>query len=94
MFYNDAIQTVIIMTNVYGKDELERSMTAVMMAMLMIQLVVAARALLFSRLASWLVIKRTVMLTLLIWSGIVIDACFIQSALEFFALGMVVGLAH
>ena len=33
------------------------------------------------------------MLTLLIWSGVVIYAYFIQSASEFFGLGMVVGLA-
>ena len=92
MFYNDGIQTVINMATIYGKDELGLDTTVLMLTLLVIQLVATAGALLFSRLASWLGTKRTVMLTLLIWSGIVIDAYFIQSALEFFALGVVVGL--
>ena len=92
MFYNDDIQTVINMATIYGKDELGLNTIALVLTLLMIQLVATAGALLFSRLASWLGTRRTVMLTLLIWSGIVIDAYFIQSALEFFALGVVVGL--
>ena len=93
MFYNDGIQTVINMATIYGKDELGLNITDLMLTLLIIQVVATMGALVFSRLASWLGTKRTIMLTLLIWSGVVIYAYFIQSASEFFGLGMVVGLA-
>ncbi len=92
MFYNDGIQTVINMATIYGKEELGLSITTLMLTLLMIQMLATAGALLFSRLASWLGTKRTIMLTLLIWSGVVICAYFIQSAPQFSALGVVVGL--
>ena len=92
MFYNDGIQTTINMATIYGKDELGLDTTVLMLTLLVIQMVATAGALLFSRLASWLGTKRTVMLTLVIWSGVVIDAYYVQSAREFFALGVVAGL--
>ena len=92
MFYNDGIQTAISMATIYGKDELGLSNTVLMATLLTIQMVAAAGALLFSRVASWLGTRQAVMLTLVIWSGVAVAAYFIQSAREFFALGMVVGL--
>ena len=92
MFYNDGIQTAINMATIYGKDELGLSTTALMATLLTIQIVATAGALLFSRVALWLGTRQAVMLTLVIWSAVAVAAYFIQSARDFFALGVVVGL--
>ena len=92
MFYNDGIQTAINMATIYGKDELGLSTTALMATLLTIQIVAAGGAMLFSRVALWRGTRQSVMLTLVIWSGVAVAAYFIQSAREFFALGVVVGL--
>ena len=92
MFYNDGIQTAINMATIYGKDELGLSNTTLMVTLLTIQIVAAAGALLFSRVALWLGTRQAVMLTLVIWSAVAVAAYFIQGARDFFALGAVVGL--
>ena len=92
MLYNDGIQTVIAMATMYGADELGLSATVLMVTLLVIQAVAMVGALLFSRIADGLGTKRTVMLTLALWSGVVVYAYFIQGATEFFVLGGIVGL--
>ena len=92
MFYNDGIQTVINMSVIYGKDELGLETKDLMVTLFIVQVVAALGALCFSRLAYWLGTKKTIVLTLLIWSAVVIYAYFIQNAMEFFSLGIMVGL--
>ncbi|MFC1858435.1 MFS transporter [Thermodesulfobacteriota bacterium] len=92
MLYNDGIQTVINMATIYGKEELKLTTTTLMLTLLIIQAVAILGALAFSRLAGFIGAKRAVMITLVLWSGIVIYAYFIQSAAEYFALGLFVGL--
>ncbi|MCK4657937.1 MAG: MFS transporter [Phycisphaerae bacterium] len=92
MFYNDGIQTVIGMATIYGKEELELRTTDLMLTLLIIQVVAMVGALLFGWIAGWLGTKSTVMLTLALWSGVVVYAYFIHTVTEFFALGVVVGL--
>lgn len=92
MLYSDGIQTVIAMATIYGKDELGLSTTTLMVTLLLIQGVAMVGALLFGRLAGLIGTKRAIMLSLGLWSGIVIYAYFITSAGEYFVLGMLVGL--
>jgi len=92
MLYNDGIQTVINMATIYGKEELNLTTTTLMLTLLIIQTIAIFGALAFSRFAGLIGTKRAVMITLVIWSGIVIYAYFIQSAAEYFALGILVGI--
>ena len=92
MLYNDGIQTVINMATIYGKEELNLTTTTLMFTLLIIQTIAILGALAFSRLAGLVGTKRSVMITLVIWSGIVIYAYFIQSATEYFILGLLVGI--
>jgi len=92
MLYNDGIQTVINMATIYGKEELNLTTTILMLTLLIIQTIAILGALAFSRLAGLIGTKRSVMITLVIWSGIVIYAYFIQSAAEYFILGLLVGI--
>ena len=92
MLYNDGIQTVIIMATIYGKEELNLTTTTLMVTLLIIQAIAIFGALAFSRLAGRIGAKPAVMVTLVLWSGIVVYAYFIQSAAEYFMLGIVVGI--
>lgn len=92
LVYNEGIQTVIQMATMYGKQELKLSSTALMVTLLMVQVVGIFGALLFSRIAFRTGTKRAVMLSLVIWCGLVVYAYSIHSALEYFILGAVVGL--
>jgi UMF1 family MFS transporter len=92
MLYDDGIQTVINMAVIYGTVELKLSATNLMLTLLLIQAIATLGALVFGRLAGRIGAKPTVMLTLMLWSGVVIYAYFIRTAAEFFALGAIVGL--
>jgi UMF1 family MFS transporter len=92
MLYDDAIQTVISMATIYGTVELKLSATTLMLTLLLIQAIATFGALIFGRLAGWIGAKATIMVSLVMWSGVVIYAYFIQTAAQFLALGGVVGL--
>jgi UMF1 family MFS transporter len=92
MLYNDGIQTVINMATIYGKEELKLSTTHLMVTLLVIQVIAIFGAMAFSRLAGVIGSKKAVMVTLVLWSGIVVYAYFITSAAEYFMLGIGVGI--
>jgi UMF1 family MFS transporter len=92
MIYNDGVQTVISMATIYGTEELKFPPTVLMVTLLMIQIIAAGGALLFGRIASKIGAKRALMLTLLLWSGVVTYAYFLHTVTEFFILGVVVGI--
>lgn len=92
MLYNDGIQTVITMATIYGKEELKLTITHLMVTLLAIQIIAVFGALIFSYVAGFIGSKKTVMLTLVLWSGVVVFAYFIQSPMEYFTLGVAVGI--
>ncbi len=92
LVYNEGIQTVIQMATIYGKRELPFSATTLMVTLLLVQIVAVFGALLFAWIAKKTGSKRAVMISLVIWSAVVIYAYFIQSPTEYFILGAIVGL--
>ena len=92
MAYNDGAHTVTTMAAIYGKDELGLGTTDLMVTLLLVQVVAFGGALVFSRIANRIGARRAVMISLVLWSGVVIYAYFIQTATEFFILGMIVGV--
>jgi UMF1 family MFS transporter len=93
MFYNEGIQTVINMATIYGTKELNLDASALMLTLLIIQFVAMGGSLLFSRIAARIGTRNGIILSLVIWSGVVVYAYFIHTTTEFFGLGMLVGLA-
>jgi UMF1 family MFS transporter len=99
--YNDGIQTVIAVSATFaaapliqGGLELEQqTLTAVI---LMIQFVAFGGALLWGRLAAWIGAKQSILVSLVIWAGVVIYAYGgLQGesvVLQFFILGMFIAL--
>ena len=92
MLYNDGIETVILMATIYGTAELQLSTTALMVTLLLIQLVGVFGALAFTKIAARTGTKVAIMISLVLWSGVVVYAYFITTAAEYFALGAVVGI--
>ena len=92
MLYNDGIDTVIAMSSIYGTEELKLSKAVLLITLLAIQIIATFGALLFSRLAMKIGAKKAIMVGLALWSGVVVYAFFIQTAAQFFGLGIVVGI--
>jgi MFS transporter, UMF1 family len=93
MLYNEGIQTVINMATSYGAVELHLSATAMMLTLLIIQFVAIFGSYIFGALAERVGTRPAIVVSLVIWMGVVIYAYFITSATEFFILGMIVGIA-
>ncbi len=103
LFYNDGIQTVISISAIFAAEELGFSSTNLILVILMIQFVAYLGALGFGRLAGRIGSKRTILISLVIWSLCVIYAYagmkstalllgMEQRQLEFWVLAFVIAL--
>lgn len=92
LVYNDGIQTVIAMAAIFGKTALGLDTGTLIGTLLITQLIALPGALLFAKLAQRIRSKSAIMITLVLWVGIVTYAYFLKSALEFRILGGLVGL--
>lgn len=96
LVYNDGIQTVIAVAAVFAaaplvQGGLQIDQGTLTMIILMIQFVAFGGALFWGRLAGWVGAKRSLMISLVIWSVVVIYACFglkgDHRVAQFWALG-------
>ena len=99
LFYNDGIQTVISMSSVFLSQELfvarglKTDQTFLIGLILMVQFVAFGGNFLFERLARALGTKGAIMLSLVIWCGVVIYAyAFLQTVTEAWGMGVVIAL--
>jgi UMF1 family MFS transporter len=94
LVYNDGIQTVIAISTSFAADEIEGVDTSILVLLvLMIQFVAFGGALAFGYLAQRIGAKRSIMISLVIWSGLVIFAfAFLYEVWQLFVLGFVLAL--
>lgn len=94
LIYNDGIQTVIAVSTSFAADEIEGVDTSVLVLLvLMIQFVAFGGALAFGYLARRIGAKRSIMISLVIWSGVVIFAfAFLYELWQLWVLGFVLAL--
>ncbi len=93
LIYNDGIQTVIVVATSFAAGELRVKQSHLLLFVLMIQAVAFFGALLFGRLAGWIGARRSIMISLAIWSGAVIYAyLLLQDERQLFALGFLVAI--
>jgi len=92
LIYNDGIQTVVKMASIFGSEELGLSRGTLMGTLLLVQMIGVVGALLFGRLAGRWGAKRSILLSLAMWTLLVGWAFRMESALEFWMLGAGVGL--
>ncbi len=93
LIYNDGIQTIIAVATIFASGELGLSDTTLVLVVLMIQFVAAGGAMIFNFLAGQVGTKKAIMISLVIWSGLVIYAYgFLYTEVEFWILGALLAL--
>lgn|ERR1035437_7571169 len=99
LLYNDGVQTVITASSVFLSQELfvARGMptdrTVLFIAFLIAQIVAFFGAILFERIAYFTTTKTSIIISLLIWSGIVVYAyAFLQTVPEAYVMSGLIGL--
>jgi MFS transporter, UMF1 family len=99
LFYNDGIQTVISMASVFMAQELfkarglETDQTFLLGIFLIVQFVAIFGALLFERLAYLINTKNAILLSLVIWSAIVVYGyAFLQTMTQAWAMASVIAI--
>lgn len=96
LLYNDGIQTVIILSSIFGAEVLKMETGELIFYFLMIQGVALLGSLLFGYLADWIGRKKTILLSLWVWMVVVIWAfrigLFWNPKTEYWILGILAGL--
>lgn len=93
LIYNDAIQAVIALSAQFGSVELKIPMGSLTQAILMVQFVAFGGAMLFNLLAKQIGAKYSVMLSLVIWAGVIFAIyASIRGEKGFFVMAAVVGM--
>jgi len=99
--YNDGIQTVIAVSSTFAaapllQGGLEIDQSTLTIVILMIQFVAFGGALFWGKLAGWVGAKRAILISLIIWAGVVIYAYSglrgESRIIEFFLLGAIIAL--
>ncbi|WP_336921248.1 MFS transporter [Aquipuribacter sp. SD81] len=89
VLFNDGVQTVIAVSSIYGSVELGFATEQLIVAIVVVQLVAFGGALAFGRLARRLGAKRTILVSLAVWT-VVVAAAFVLPEGRF---GLFVALA-
>jgi MFS transporter, UMF1 family len=99
LFYNDGIQTVILQSSVFISYELfttrglETDNAFLITIFCVAQISAFAGAMIFERIARVLGAKRTILLSLFVWCGIVIYAyAFFESRTQAYVMGAMIGM--
>jgi len=93
LLYNDGIQTVIALASQFGAQELGMETPALVQLVLMVQFIAFFGALGFGYLARLTGAKQAIMISLVIWFGVVVYTyAFLRTQEQFFVLAAVIAL--
>lgn len=93
LLYNDGIQTVITQASHFGSEELKIPIGTLTLAILMVQFVAFFGALLFEGIARLVGSKNALMLSLAIWTGVLIFAYFsVTKTSQFLVMAAVIAV--
>ncbi len=94
LFYNDGIQTVIASASVFGSRQLGLGQQTLVLAILVVQFVAFFGALALGRLAQRIGSRRTILASLIVWSGLSGAAYFLPAGAvgPFLLLAVGIGL--
>ena len=95
LLYNDAVQTVIAVSAQFGSDELKISLTDLTEVILMVQFVAFFGSLLFDWIAKWIGAKHAVIVSLLIWTAVLVSIYVsVRNERQFFIVAAIVGMVQ
>ena len=79
LFFNDGVQTVIASASLYGSEQLELGETALVIAIVIVQIVATIGALTLGRLARRYGAYKTVLYSLVVWSAVIVAGYFLPA---------------
>ena len=92
LVYNDAIQAVITLSGQYGADHLKIPMESLTLAILMVQFVAFGGAMLFNVIAKWITAFRAVVVSLIIWTLLMVGVFAVKTTTDFFIAAALVAM--
>ncbi|SCL36369.1 MFS transporter, UMF1 family [Micromonospora nigra] len=94
LVYNDGIQTVIALASQYGTEELRLGQSTLIVTILLVQFLAFGGALLLGALATRIGAWKTVLLSLVLWTGVILAAFRLpaEAPVPFMVLGAAIGL--
>lgn len=94
LVYNDGIQTVIALASQYGTEELRLGQTTLIVTILLVQFLAFGGALLLGALARVIGAWKTVLISLVLWTGVILAAFRLpaEAPVPFMILGAGIGL--
>jgi UMF1 family MFS transporter len=93
LLYNDAVQAVIALSSQFGSDELKISLSDLTVVILMVQFVAFFGSFLFDWIAKWIGAKPAVLVSLLIWTGVLVSMYLsVRNERQFFIVAAIVGI--
>ncbi len=94
LVYNDGIQTVISLASQYGTEELKLEQGALIVTILIVQFLAFGGALLLGGLAARIGARKTVLIALAGWLGVILAAFWLpeREPVPFMLLGVAIGL--
>ncbi|MBV9769202.1 MAG: MFS transporter [Bryobacterales bacterium] len=93
LIYNDAVQAVITLSAQFGNDELKIPMAGLTEVILMVQFVAFFGSFLFHWIAEWIGAKPAVIVSLLIWTGVLVSMYVsVRTERQFFIVAAVVAI--
>ncbi len=91
--YNDAILTVISFASIYAKDTLKFSIAELLQFFIIVQVTAIIGSLVFGFIADRIGARKTIIITLCMWIGVVVLAYFAVTKSVFYGVGLFAGLA-
>ena len=93
LLYNDGIQTIIALASQFGRDELGLEVLTLTTVVLMVQFIAILGAILFRYIARVVGTKRAIIISVIIWSGLVLYAYgALRTERDFYIMGAVSGI--
>ncbi|HET6482975.1 MAG TPA: MFS transporter [Actinoplanes sp.] len=94
LIYNDGVQTVIALAGQYGTEELDLEQSTLIVTILIVQFLAFGGALALGALAARLGARNTVLLSLVLWLGVIVAAYWLPAGepLQFMLLGAGIGI--
>lgn len=91
--YNDGIKTVIVFAAIYGKQRFNMTGSQLIIYFILANITSFVGAILFGYVVDKIGAKRTISITLIMWTTVVICAFFCPNVQEFYGVGFLAGLA-
>ena len=93
LLYSDAINTVIVASGIFANKVLDFTPSDLIIYFLVTQITAGLGSVGFGFIADRIGATRSIVITLVLWIGLVIGAAVVQTQMQFYLLGLVAGAA-